>query len=132
MISRQNHRTVVLVKIETVVGTLREFQSRHVVVFGRCFPSGRDGSHGDVGEDVALHAERTSGPRHLDETVVSLVNGQFAAPIFFEDHAPDHGQCRSYGSSMKFTVNGGKEEGPVIQSYEVNRHLPGREGKAHF
>ena len=39
MIARKHHRVVVLVKGETVVGTFRKFERRHVVVLRRGFAS---------------------------------------------------------------------------------------------
>ena len=127
MVAGEHHGTVVLIEGETVVGALRKFECRHVVVFRRCLSSSRDRRHGDVGQDVAFKTQGTASPSDLNQPVVALVHRQFAAPILLEHHASDQGQGRGDGTGVKFAVDCREHQAPIIKADEFQRYLAGRQ-----
>ena len=91
----------------------------------RGFASGGNRRHGDVGEDVTLNAQGTTGPRDLNQPVISLISSQFTSPILFQHHTADHHQSGSDGACAKFSINGGKEEPTVVEANEFDRYFAG-------
>ena len=104
-VAGENHSVIVLVQREAIIRALGEFESRHVKCFGG-FPGGGNRGHGDVGEDVAFKLSERR-PCQLHETVIALVNGEFTAPIFFQDDPAHQRQSRGDGSlsSPSMVVN---------------------------
>ena len=109
-----------LVEGKSVVGAFGEFECGHVVVLGSGLPGGRDRCHCDVGQNITLQTQRAPRPRRLDQAVISLIDGQFATPIFFQNNASDQRTLRGDRTSVKLAVNGGEQERSVVQANKIH------------
>ena len=103
-----------------------------MIVLRRGFARSGNGRHRNVREDVALDAERASVPCDLNETVISVIDGQFTAPILLEDNTAHHGERGGDGPCVKFTVHGGEQQTTFIEADKFNGDFPGWKRQPYF
>ena len=120
MISCKHHRSIVLIEGKSVVGAFGQFECGHVVVLWRGLSGGRDRCHRDVGQNISLQTQRAPRPRRLDQAVISLIDGQFATPIFLQNNASHQRTLRGDRTSVKLAVDGGEQERSVVEANKVH------------